>query len=109
NPINGLPSVQCINVNGAGSSTVTFNCLIEPVVILVPTTSTICGQGTPCGVPYFVTSPGQGGPVPVKIGSFYANRDNNQVKLIWDSYTEVNAEKFVIERKFESDFEVVAE
>lgn len=109
NPINGLPSVQCINVNGSGSSTVTFNCFIDPVVILVPTLSTVCGQGVPCAVPYFVTSPGQGGPVPVKIGSFYANRDNNQVKLTWDSYTEINAEKYVIERKVDGDFEVVAE
>lgn len=109
NPINGLPSVQCINVNGAGSTTVTFNCFIDPVVILVPTLNNVCGQGVPCAVPYFVTSPGSGGPVPVKIGSFYANRDINQVKLVWNSYTEINAEKYVIERKIDGDFEVITE
>lgn len=108
NPVSGLPDVQCIQANGTGSETVTFNCLIEPFVILVPTVNSPCGQGSPCSIPYFVTNPGSG-PVPIKLGSFYASRDGNYVKLLWESYTEINADRYIVERKIDNDFEPVAE
>ncbi|HRO07097.1 MAG TPA: T9SS type A sorting domain-containing protein [Ferruginibacter sp.] len=108
NPTSGIPDVRCFAANGTGTNTINFNCFIEPLVILVPTVDAPCGQGAPCSTPYFVSNPGSG-PVPIKLGSFYANRDGNQIKLIWESQTEINAERYQIERKIDRDFEVVAE
>lgn len=108
NPVSGIPDVRCFAANGTGTNTINFNCFIEPLVILVPTVNAPCGQGVPCSIPYFVSNPGAG-PVPIKLGSFYANRDENNVKLVWESQTEINAERYLVERKIDRDFEVVSD
>lgn len=108
NPVSGMPDVQCFQANGTGSQTITFSCFVEPFVMLVPTGEAICGQGTPCAIPYFVSSPSNA-PVPIKLGSFTAARQDNEVLLTWESYTEVNAEKYIIERKTNGDYAIVAE
>ena len=57
-------------------------------------------QGGTCGVTVTVT----GGPLPIKISSFYAKRNGNAVVLNWTSESEINAKEFVIERNSGSGF-----
>ena len=60
-------------------------------------------QGGTCGLIITVN----GGPLPIKISSFYAKRISNTVKLTWTSETEINAKEFVIERNSGSGFVAV--
>jgi len=58
-------------------------------------------NGRTCTVP-------DGGPLPVKMSSFYAKRSSSQVNLTWSTETEINSREFVIQRKTGSEFVDVA-
>ncbi|MEO7562459.1 MAG: T9SS type A sorting domain-containing protein [Ferruginibacter sp.] len=55
----------------------------------------------------FVPGPG-GGPLPVKLSSFYARRNNNNVGLSWKTESEINSKEFVLERRTGNSFTTVA-
>ncbi len=61
---------------------------------LVPHTGN-CAAAT-CGP--MVTVPPIGGPLPINISSFYAQRKNTTVSLGWQTQSEVDAQAFVIQR-----------
>ena len=49
----------------------------------------------------------QGGPLPIKISSFYTKRNVNNVTLTWKSESEINAKEFIIERNTGNGFVTV--
>ncbi len=106
NPLPQMFTTECIPVNGSGTTVVNVDCMNTPVVILVPAPGA-CGTGFPCGAPVFVFGP-VGGPLPIKMNSFYATRVGTQVNLSWSTEVEINAKEFVIERKTTGDFEAVS-
>lgn len=59
----------------------------------------IC-QGGNCGAVFTI----EGGPLPIKISSFFARRSGNTVFLNWTSELEINAKEFVIERNSGNGF-----
>lgn len=106
NPLPRLFTTTCIPVNGSGTTVVDVECMNTPVVILVPAPGA-CGTGFPCGLPTFVFGP-VGGPLPIKMNSFYATRLGTQVNLSWNTEIEINAKEFVVEKKTTGDFTAVA-
>ena len=106
NPLTSLFTTECIEVNGSGTTVVNVSCTSTPVVILVPAPGA-CGTGFPCGLPTFVFGP-VGGPLPIKMNSFFATRIGTQVNLSWNTEVEINAKEFVVERKTNGDFQPVA-
>ncbi len=106
NPLPFLFTTECIPVNGSGTTVVNVDCVNTPVVILVPAPGE-CGTGFPCAAPTFVFGPA-GGPLPIKMNSFYATRVGTQVNLSWNTEIEINAKEFVVERKTSGDFTTVA-
>lgn len=63
-----------------------------------------CGGGE-CGTTVTV----QGGPLPIKLGAFYAKRNKANVELSWKTETEINAKGFIIQRLVKGDYIDVAE
>ena len=50
---------------------------------------------------------GCGGPLPVRIENFYANRNNNNIAITWKSQTETNVSRYEIQKKVGNDFVTV--
>jgi hypothetical protein len=63
----------------------------------------VCQGGT-CGTTITV----DGGPLPIKLASFYAKRDKGTATISWRTELESNAKEFLIQRKAGNDFETVA-
>jgi len=57
-------------------------------------------QGGTCGAVFTIN----GGPLPIKISSFYTKRNGNNVTLNWRSESEINAKEFIIERNMGNGF-----
>lgn len=102
NPFWSLVRFSCISVSGNGTAVFNVSCSTNPIVILVPVNGA-CGSGLPCGLPIMVSGPA-GGPLPIKMNEFYAQRNNAQVVLSWRSEVEINAYEYVVERKTTGDF-----
>ena len=58
-------------------------------------------NGNTCSVP-------SGGPLPVKLSSFFAKRNNNTVTLNWHTETEINSKEFILERKTGNAYTAIA-
>jgi len=87
------------------SSEFTVPCSSTIIYVLRRGTSSngSCGGGE-CGTTVTIT----GGPLPIKLGNFFAKRNNSAVGLTWKTESEINAKNFVIQRKNANDFIDVA-
>lgn len=83
--------------------TVECNAPISYVIRRGTSSNGQCGGGE-CGVTINV----QGGPLPVKISTFSAQRKSNTVVLNWKTATEINSKSFVIQRAVNNDFKDIA-
>jgi hypothetical protein len=83
--------------------TVDCNSSIIYVIRRGTSSNGVCGGGE-CGITINV----QGGPLPVKISAFSAQRKNNAVVLNWKTSTEINSKSFVIQRAVNNDFKDIA-
>jgi hypothetical protein len=64
----------------------------------------LCGGGE-CGTTVTVSS----GPLPIKLGAFYAKRNKSNVELSWKTEAEINAKGFIIQRLVKGNYVDVAE
>ncbi len=98
----------CLTTNGSGSqvySGLICNGGINTLkATFVPHTGN-CGSAA-CG-PSQTLPPG-GGPLPVKMASFFTQRIGNTVQLNWQTETEINSKEFVIQKKIGSNFVDIA-
>lgn len=85
------------------SFTVNCNATITYVIRRGTSSNGLCGGGE-CGVTITVG----GGPLPVKISTFSAQRKSNAVLLNWKTATEINSKSFVIQRAVNNDFKDIA-
>lgn len=60
-------------------------------------------QGGTCGI----TITAGGGPLPIKLSSFFAKRNGNDVVLNWKTESEINAKEFIVERNSGNGFVAV--
>jgi hypothetical protein len=101
---------ECFIVPASSPSTLyqtshfNFPCTAQLTYVLTRRTASngTCGGGS-CGTTITVS----GGPLPIKISSFFAKRTGNTVVLNWTSGSEINAKEFVIERNSGSGFVTV--
>lgn len=85
--------VVCImgsNIPPSGSLTVAFS------------------DGTVANSVICVVTDGGGGPVPVKLSSFFVNRKNAAVAITWKTETEINSKEYIIQRKTGNDWVDIA-
>jgi hypothetical protein len=61
-------------------------------------------QGGTCGTTITI----EGGPLPIVISDFYANRKGNNVNLTWKTSAEINAKEFIVQKKTGNDWVNVA-
>jgi hypothetical protein len=87
----------------SGSFTVACDAPITYVLRRGTSSNGSCGGGE-CGVTINV----QGGPLPIKLGAFYAQRNSNIVLLSWKTESEINAKSFVIQRSVNNDFKDIS-
>jgi hypothetical protein len=83
----------------------TVNCTTSLTYVIRRGTSSngLCGGGE-CGLTINV----EGGPLPVKISTFNAQRKSNTVLLSWKTAAEINSKDFVIQRGINNDFKDIA-
>lgn len=62
-------------------------------------------SANPCN--NFQLLPPGGGPLPFKLSSFFAKRNNNSVLVSWKTEIEINTKEFVLERKTGNNFVAV--
>lgn len=74
-------------------------CSATITYVLAASTNSTCG-GQTCGTTITV----DGGPLPIKLNSFYAKRNSSSVILSWKTESEINAKIFIIQRKKGNDF-----
>lgn len=83
----------------------TVPCSVPLVYVLTRTTASNGNcQGGTCGVTVTINA----APLPVKITSFYASRNNSTVSLSWKTAEEINAKEFIVERKTDKGFVAIA-
>lgn len=107
-----LIRTDCFIVPGQSANAIyetgefTLNCSTSITYVITRTTSSngSCSGGTCTGSTIITVI---GGPLPIKISSFYAKRNGNSVTLNWTSETEINAKEFVVERNSGSGFTAV--
>ncbi len=87
----------------SGSFTVACDAPITYVLRRGTSSNGQCGGGE-CGITISI----QGGPLPIKLGVFSAQRNNNMVLLSWKSESEINAKSFVIQRSVNNVFKDIA-
>ncbi len=63
-------------------------------------------SGGECGPRIISTGP-SGGPLPIKLSSFYGNRKSNSVQLEWTSAQEANASYYEVERNTGAGFHAI--
>ena len=107
-PLN-IVSTYCISIscgaNCSGTNVHNFQCAsLIPTATFTPFTGG-CNGGTNCG-PIQIYPPG-GGPLPIRISSFYARRNTSGILLNWRSLSEQNAKEFIVERKTVGEFSVI--
>lgn len=74
------------------------NCTGTIFIDWIGKTNAVCG-GSPCGGATGIT------PVPVSLVSFSAERDDGVARLNWKTASELNNDRFEIQRKLESEME----
>ena len=98
----------CQNVKGDGTLTYTGLICAGGIDSL---SATFGGSTGSCSSPAcnsFQILPPGGGPLPVKLSSFFAKRNNNTVALNWKTETETNSKEFILERNTGNNFVAVA-
>ena len=102
---------HCIVVLGGTSSTAYFSDEFTrdcnqayTVVITRYTASNGECQGTTCGQEIVVIGGPDGGPLPIKLGTFFGARKGNSVELKWKAESEINALEYQIERNLGNGF-----
>ena len=99
---------DCFQSNGSGTKVYTgLTCaggINSLSAVFTPRTGA-CGSAA-CSAGYIL--PPGGGPLPVKLSSFFAKRNKNTVALNWHTETEINSKEFVVERKTGNNFVAVA-
>ncbi|MFT3980142.1 MAG: T9SS type A sorting domain-containing protein [Ferruginibacter sp.] len=94
----------CLTTNGSGSTTYTGlscnNGFSSLTAVFVPHTGN-CGSAA-CGPTQ--TLPPDGGPLPVKLTSFYAKRSSAAVLLSWQTAMEENSKEYIIQKKTAAGF-----
>ena len=88
-----LISSTCISTHGSGTENVDFTSPLSPLAVITPGTGN-CGGAT-CASQ---TVSFAGGPLPVKLSSFFASRSGYGVQINWNTSTEVNAHSFTIQK-----------
>ncbi len=99
-----LVSTTCMSTHGSGTQNVEFTSPLPPLAVVTPGTGN-CGGGADC-TPQTVAF--TGGPLPVKLSSFYASRTGNGVQLSWNTSSEVNAHSFIIQKNKGNGFTDIA-
>ncbi len=90
---------DCFDTKGDGTQTsATVTCAGVLGYILIPGTGT-CINGTTCGDT--IRSP-QGGPLPVTLENFTAQRRSNNVTINWQTQQELNVKSFEVQRGYNS-------
>lgn len=98
-----LISSTCVSTHGSGSQNFDFTSPLSPLAVITPGTGN-CG-GASCAS---LTVAFSGGPLPVKLSSFFASRSGNGVQLTWNTSSEINAQNFVIQKNKGAGFVDVA-
>lgn len=100
---NIVPANSPSTLYESGSFTVDCNAPLTYVIRRGTSSNGQCGGGE-CGLTINV----QGGPLPVKISTFSAQRKNNTVLLNWKTSTEINSKDFVIQRGVNNEYKDIA-
>ena len=99
---------DCFQSNGPGTKIYTGLVCAGGIdslsAVFTPRTGS-CGSAA-CSASYLL--PPGGGPLPIRLSSFYAKRNNNTVALNWKTEIEINSKEFILERKTGSNFVAVA-
>ena len=98
----------CQNVKGDGTLTYTGLTCAGGINALSATFEGRSGSCNATSCSNFQILPPGGGPLPVRLGSFFAKRINNTVALNWKTETEINSKEFILERKTAASFVAVA-
>jgi len=106
-----LITTKCIDIscaaNCSGTTAYNFTCTgATPTAVFIAYTGN-CSGGTQCAPPQQYP-PGGGTPLPIKLSSFNAVRNNTSINLSWHTETEINAKEFIIERNTENNFIPIA-
>jgi hypothetical protein len=88
----------CFTTNGSGSASLTGLICPGGSPALTATFTPHTGNCTSATCGPIVTEPPSGGPLPINMSSFFAQRKNTTVNLGWQTQTEINAKEFVIQR-----------